>query len=109
MQIKVHYHGIDQTEWTDQFIKGRISKLNKYLSPSASIHINLQMENQLYVTTLAIHNLQHDYAYTGEGANLYESFQSAIDKGARGLREYKRMLKNRIHRKISDLESGITA
>lgn len=101
MQIKVHYQGLDNTPWMDQFITNRVSKLNRYLNPSASIHISLKMENQLYVTTLSIHNMNHDYSYSGQGDNLYESFQLATDKAARALGEQKRMLKDRIHRKTN--------
>lgn len=101
MQIKVHYQGLENTPWMDQFITNRVAKLNRYLNPSASIHISLKMENQLYVTILSVHNLNHDYSYTGQGENLYESFQLATDKAARALGEQKRMLKDRIHRKTN--------
>ena len=109
MQIKVHYQGLESTPWMDQFITNRVSKLNRYLNPSASIHISLKMENQLYVTILSVHNLNHDYTYTGQGENLYESFQLATDKAARGLGEQKRMLKDRIHRKSNVLLNRATA
>lgn len=109
MQIKVHYQGLDNTPWMDQFITNRVAKLNRYLNPSASIQIHLKMENQLYVTSLAIHNMNHDYAYSAQGANLYESFQLATDKAARALGEQKRMLKDRIHRKTNTFINRATA
>lgn len=109
MQIKVHYQGLESTPWMDQFITNRVSKLNRYLNPSASIHISLKMENELYVTTLSIHNMNHDYSYSGQGDNLYESFQLATEKAARALGEQKRMLKDRIHRKTNTFLNRATA
>jgi len=109
MQIQVHYQGLDNTPWMDQFITNRVAKLNRYLNPSASIQIHLKMEGQLYVTSLAIHNMNHDYAYTAQGENLYESFQLATDKAARALGEQKRMLKDRIHRKTNNFLNRATA
>jgi len=109
MQIQVHYQGLDNTPWMDQFITNRVAKLNRYLNPSASIQIHLRMEHQVYVTSLSIHNLNHDYAYTAQGENLYESFQLATDKAARALGEHKRMLKDRIHRKTNNFLNRATA
>lgn len=101
MQISVHYQGLEHTPWMDDFITNRVMKLDRYLTPAATVQIHIKMEGQNYVTTLAIHNMNHDYAFTGQGVNLFESFQLATDKAARNLGEHKRMIKDRIHRKAS--------
>jgi hypothetical protein len=31
MQIQVHYQGLTNTPWMDEFISGRVEKLNRYL------------------------------------------------------------------------------
>jgi ribosomal subunit interface protein len=100
MQIQIHYQGLDHTPWMDQFISQRVSKLNRYLNSAAKIHVHLKIENRKYITTLSIHNMNHDYAFTSPGENLYESFQVATDKAARTLGEYKRKIKDKIHRKF---------
>lgn len=109
MQIQVHYSGVESTPWMDEFITNRVSKLNRYLNPAASIQIHVKTQNQLYVTTLAIHNMNHDYAFTAQGDNLYESFQLATDKASRVLSEQKRILKDRIHRKTNFITNRATA
>lgn len=107
MQIQVHYDGVDSSPWMEQFITNRVSKLNRYLNPAASIQIHVKTQTPfLYVTTLAIHNMNHDYAFSAEGDNLYESFQLATDKAARALSEQKRILKDRIHRRNNQIISN---
>jgi ribosomal subunit interface protein len=101
MQVQVHYQGLDSSPWMDQFITRKVSKLSRYLSPSASLHVNLRFENRVYTTSLAIHNLYHDFAFSADGENLYESFSSATDKATRSLTEQKRRVKDKIHRKFS--------
>ena len=100
MQVKVHYQGLDNSPWVDQFIEGRVNKLNKYLTPSSSVQVNLRYVNRSYVTTLAIHNPHHDFAFNSEGMNLYESLSLAIDKAVRALGEQKQKVKANIHRRF---------
>lgn len=104
MQVQVHYQNLENSPWMDQFIERRVSKLNKYLAQSASIQVNLKYSNRSYVTSLAIHNPYHDYAFTSEGANLYESFSLAIDKAARTLGEQKRKIKDKINKRFFSLK-----
>jgi len=46
MQVQVHYQGLDNSPWMDQFIADRIQKLNRYLSSAGAVQINLKFENQ---------------------------------------------------------------
>ena len=105
MQVQVHYQGLEPSPWLEQFIGRRVSKLDRYLSPAASIQVNLRFENREYVTGLSIHNPNHDYAFTSNGLNLYESFSSAIEKAARVLGEEKRKVKDKINKKFFSLKS----
>ena len=98
MHVQVHYQNLDNTPWMEQFIVKRVERLNRFLSQSASIQVNLKLEKNRYITNIAIHNPHHDYAYCTEGLNLYESFSSAIEKAARALREEKQKLKDRMNR-----------
>jgi ribosomal subunit interface protein len=101
MQVQVHYQGLDPSPWLDQFIGHRLEKIERFLGPSASVHINLKYENKTYSTSLAIHGLFRDYAFSADGENLYESFSLAIEKANRSLGEQKRKLKDKIHRRFS--------
>lgn len=101
MHVQVHYQGLKHTPWMDQLISRKVDKLTRYLSPSASIHVHLKQEKTNYVTTLAIHNVSHDYSFTAPGENLYESFASAIDKASRSLSEHKRQIKDKIGRRAA--------
>ena len=99
MQIQVHYQGLENSPWMDQFITKRVSKLDRYLSPSASVQVHLKMDNRNYVTSLSVRNMNHDFAFTSDGENLYESFSLAVDKATRALVEHKKQIKDKIHRK----------
>lgn len=106
MQVQVHYQGLENSPWMDQFITKRVSKLDRYLSSAATINVHLKFINRTYVTTLAIHNVNHDYAFTANGENLYESFASATDKASRALGEQKRKIKDKINRKYFSLKQA---
>ena len=108
MQVQVHYQGLDPSPWLDQFIGHRLEKIERYLGPSASVHINLKYENKTYVTALAIHGFFRDYAFTAEGENLYESFSLAIDKASRSLGEQKRRMKDKIHRRFISISRDLS-
>ncbi len=107
MQVQIHYQGMDSSQWMDQFISNKVAKLHRYLSNSATIQVNLKFENKNYTTSLSIHNLNHDYAFSADGVNLYESFSNAADKATRSLGEHKRMLKDKINRRFFSLKSSM--
>ena len=104
MHVQVHYQNLENSPWMDQFIEKRVAKLDRYLAKSANVQVNLRYVNKGYVTTLAIHNPYHDYAFTSEGGNLYESFSEAIEKASRVLGEHKRKIKDRINKKFASLK-----
>lgn len=106
MHVKVHYQNLDNSPWMDQFVENRIHKLDKYLSQSSSIQVNLRYENRSYVTSLAIHNYHNDYAFVSEGLNLYEAVAEAIDKASRVLGEKKRKVKDKINKQFYSLKRG---
>lgn len=101
MQVQVNFQGLDHSPWMDQFITKKVSKLERFLSSSAKVIVHLKLNNGVYSTTLAIHNMNHDYAFTGDGDNLYESFSLAIDRGIRVLSEHKQQIKDRISKRSS--------
>ena len=107
MHVQVHYQNLENSPWMEQFIESRVNKLGKYLSESASIQVNLRYEKSRYVTSLAIHNPNHDYAFTTEAMNLYESFALAIEKAARSLGEHKRKVKDKINKQFFSLKHEV--
>jgi ribosomal subunit interface protein len=103
MRLQVHYQNLDNSPWMNQFIERRVGRLNKYLSSSANIQINVKQEKHQYVTSLAIHNNQ-DYAFSAQGENLYEALSLAVDKALRVLGEKKRRIKDKINKKFISLK-----
>lgn len=103
MHVQVSYQDLDNTPWVDQFITSRVSKLERYLVPSASVEVHIKFFKNRYYTTLAIHN-GHHYAFSAEADNLYASFSEAIDKASRSLREHKRKIKDKINRRYISLK-----
>lgn len=108
MQVQVHYQGLDNSPWVNSFIENRVSKLDKYLSPSSSVQVNLRYVNRSYVTSLAIHYPHHDIAFNSQGANLYESLSLAVSKAVRALGEQKQKVKANIHRKFGLKELSVS-
>lgn len=106
MNVQVHYQGLNRSPWVDQFINSRISKLDRYLNPASTVQVHVKYTNKSYVTSLAIHNPYHDYAFTSEGINLFESFSAAIDKASRSLGEHKRKIKDRINKRFFSLKNA---
>lgn len=101
MQVKVHYQGLDHTPWMDDFITRRVAKLDRYLHQASNVQVNVRYENKQYVTSLAIHNPYHDFAFTSHGINMFESFSTAMEKASRTLSEHKQRIKDKINRKFS--------
>ena len=108
MQIQVHYQGLDNTPWMDQFITNRVNKLSRYLSQGATVQVNVRQNKAgIYSTSLAIHNPYHDYAFSSDGGNLYESFATAIQKATRALSEHKRKIKDRINKRYFSIKKEV--
>jgi ribosomal subunit interface protein len=104
MHVQVHYQNLDNSPWLDQFIESRLEKLSRYLSPSASIQVNLKFEDRKYIASLVIHNLQKDYIFSAQGVNLYEAFSSAMEKSNRTLGDRKRLVKDKINKRFHSLK-----
>lgn len=104
MHVQVHYQNLKNTPWVEEFVEKRVSKLDRYLAQSANVQVNVKYRNQSYVTSLVIHNPQHDYAFNAEGANLYEALAQVVDKASRVLGEHKRRIKDKIHRRFFSLK-----
>jgi ribosomal subunit interface protein len=110
MQVQVHYQGMDSSEWIDQFITRKLSKLERYLTPASVIHVHLKLDHRNYTTTLEVNcNHHRNYAFNSVGENLYESFSQAIDKAARVLNEEKRKFKDRINGRFFSLKKDHAA
>lgn len=100
MQVRVHYQGFGQSQWMDQLIIKKISKLERYLSSSAQVDVFLNNDEKCFYTTLVVHNKKQHYAFSSDGYNLFESFTRATEKAVKELSVEKRKLKDRIHKKF---------
>lgn len=107
MQVHVHYQGMDPSPWLDQFIASRINKLERYLGQASTVEIHLKHTDRTYKTSMAIHGVFKDYAFSSDGENLYESFTLAMDKASRSLGEQKRKVKDKINRKFFSLKKDL--
>jgi ribosomal subunit interface protein len=103
MRVQVHFQNLQNSPWMDNFIEQRVNKLDRYLARAASVQVNLRYENRRYITSLAIHN-HYDYAFSADGANLYESFTLAMDKAVRVLGEQKRRWRDKINKHFFSLK-----
>ena len=108
MRVQIFYDNLNSSTWTDDFIENRVKKLEKYLNPSALIHVNLKWDKKVYSTKVVIHHSHTDYAFGAEGENLFESFTMALEKAMRTLRDEKHKLKLKVNRRYSDLSHELS-
>lgn len=101
MQVHVHYQGFAHSQWMDQLIVKKVSKLERFLSSHAQIDVFLNSDEKAYSTTLIVHNKKQHYSFSSDGLDLFESFTSASEMATKELSEEKRKLKDRIQRKFS--------
>lgn len=105
MNIQTTYQNLKSSPWTEQFIEKRVSRLSRFLGQSATVQVLVKFENQKYFSSLAIHNSRHDFSFTAEAENFYESFSLVLDKASRALVEEKRKLKDRINKKYFSIDN----
>jgi ribosomal subunit interface protein len=101
MQIQVFYQNLKCSSGMEKFILKKVAKLDRYLSRSCQVLVSFRATDEhTFSTSLAIHHTHHDYAFTAEGENLYESFSLAMEKATRTLSEQKRNLRDRINKRF---------
>ncbi len=105
MQVNVYHRGFGSTPWMDEFFISRLSKLERFLSPSTRVVVELILESNNYITKLFIHHLGHDNIFEGHGVNFYESFSMAIEKSGKGLKIENQEFKLKINRRYLDDEN----
>ncbi len=108
MQVQIHYQGLTSSPWMEWFILERVEKLSRHLNRSASIQVELTFDNNRYSTSLFIHSLNHDYFFSNPGLNLYESFNTTIEKVNQALSENKRNTLRRINKRFFSIKEGIS-
>ena len=106
MQVLIHYHGVDNSPWLEQFLTRKSEKLERYLSPSSQVHLYLKHEGPFVQTTIEIQNTHRNHAFSCEGETIYESFSQAIEKAVRSLGEEKRKIKDKINSRFFSLKKG---
>lgn len=94
MIIRIQHQEIRGSPGMDQYIEGKLSRLERYLSPEAMIEIAFGSNS----THLFIRNLKHEYSFNDEGLDLYDAFSKVLETAAKILRiEHQRII-NKIHR-----------
>lgn len=101
MQVHIHCQGFEQSRWMEQFILKKVCKLERYLNSSATVEVYLKSDGKCFHATLSIQTRSRGFAFTSTGYNLYEAYSFAHDKAVRELTEYKRKLKDKIHRRFT--------
>lgn len=110
MRTQIHYQAMENTQWVDEFINSRIVKLERFLTPSATIQVHIRVSgHEKYVTSISVHSFRHDHAFTAESDNFYESFTTALNKAIRVLSEEKKKMKDHIHRKFHSVNDDAVA
>ena len=94
MIIRIQYQGISGSPWMDQYMEGKLARLERYLSPEAIIVIELGNKS----IQLFIQNMKHEYDFNDEGEDLYEAFSKVLVTAARILKLDHQRIINKIHR-----------
>lgn len=94
MIIRIQYQGIDGSPWMEEYMEGKLARLERYLSPDALIVVDLGDNT----TELYIQNLSHEYEFSDEGGDLFEAFSTVLEDALRILRTEHQRIINKIHR-----------
>ena len=100
MHIRVHYQGFGESHWMDQLFTRRLSKLERYLGPTAQIDLFLSHDEKCYFSKFVIHHKKQHFVFSSSGYNLYESFSLTCEKAVRELSNHKRKIKEKFLRKL---------
>lgn len=100
MKTRIVYQGISGTRWMDEYMEGKLARLERYLSPEADVFVLLS-ENK---TQLTIHHHKHEYEFNDEGADLFEAFSVVLEEALKLLRVEHQRIINKIHHRSLSLE-----
>jgi len=78
----------------NQYMEGKIARLERYLSPEAMIEIELGPNS----TRLFIRNVSHEYEFSEEGGDLFEAFSKVLESACKVLKLEHQKIINKIHR-----------
>lgn len=103
MVVRIQYQGISGSPWMREYMEGKIAKLERYISSGAIIVIDLVSESDKKSASINISTTRHEYVFHSMGEDVYEAFTSVLDEACRALRNDYLKIKEKMHRKFSDL------
>lgn len=103
MIIRIQYQGVSGSPWMREYMEGRIARLERYLSPTAQIIIDLISDSGKILTSFTVRTLRHEYCIKKDGDDLFEAFTAALEEAARILRRDHMRLREKMHRQIIDV------
>lgn len=98
MQVQLHFQDIRHSLWMDQFLEKRLARLERFLPPTSVVHLNLKFDNERYHGQMLIHHPLKEYAFSGEGASVIESFMQLMDRAVGSLSDQRRKMKAKMRR-----------
>lgn len=95
MNIQFLFQGTSGSPWMNEYMKGRLERLEKYLPRNAEIQIELVTGSLHHLTNLSIRTSRQHYRFAGKGSDLYESFTSVLEEALKVLRLDHQKIMNR--------------
>lgn len=86
MEIRIQYQGVDGSPWMEEYMEGKLARLERYLSSGAEIEINLISQGDRCYTHFKVKSLHHEHHLEKEGCDIFEAFTLALEEAAMVLR-----------------------
>jgi ribosomal subunit interface protein len=104
MSVSINYQNLSRSEWVDQYLERHLNKLERYLSRSGEMAVNLKYNNKSCVVSLTIHDKLGNLNFSAATGSFLESMSEVIERAKRVLSDRKRQWSDRINKRYYSIK-----
>jgi putative sigma-54 modulation protein len=104
MKVTISFKQMDHTPSLDDMIRKKSEKIAKYMNGKTELKWTCFVKNQVHFAEISLIGPQIFYNATASSENLYKSLDLAVEKIEKQLSKKKERMKNKLHRRRTDLE-----
>ena len=100
MNVQVSWHNIPSSPYMEPVLLRELSRLERHFPVDGHLGVRFRQEGSRYRARVHAQALGRDWWVTGEGENLVEGLNQAIDNLMRKVGEFKRFTKDKINKRF---------
>jgi putative sigma-54 modulation protein len=104
MNLKTAYRHLESTPSIEEKIQRKAKKLKKYFNGKIDVDWTCSVEKGKHCSEVKVSGDSFTFHATAEDANLYHTFDGVLNKLEKQLSKKKDQMKDKMHRKGSDVE-----